>query len=116
MTNDSLAMFANNLAYNGTASVIDLLSTQGAKGEPVKFYVQGHSLAGVSALTVSDGPTSSPATLRMTIVVTAAQLNAGPVEIILPSFTQRYVTMALTGGSAGTYTAAIMLEHSQTNK
>lgn len=116
MLNDYYASLANGLAYGGTPSVVDLGSTMGALGTSVRLYVQGHGLAGVTAIVLNDGTTTSPATLRMTLQATAAEINAGPIVIALPSNFQRYFTIALTAASAGTYDAWICLENAQTNK
>ena len=106
---DSKNMFADGLAYNGTAAVIDLGGTDRGKGEPIKCFIAGHTLAGVTAVVVNDGTTSSPATLRLTIPFTAAMLNAGPLEFFLPTNVQRYVTLALTGATTGgTWDAGIV--------
>jgi hypothetical protein len=116
MLTDDKVMFAEALAYGGTPNVIDLGATAKAIGQPIKCFIVGHSLAGVTAIVVNDGTTSSPATTRMTIVVSAATLNAGVFEFYLPANTQRYITLAApTGGSGGTYTAGIVLG-SQTAK
>jgi hypothetical protein len=105
--NNKLAV---GLAYNGTATVLDTGGLLKIYGAPIKIVVEGHSLAGVTALVINDGPTSSPATLRATFSVTAAQLNAGVFEFYLPSNTQRYITIGgLTGGSGGTYDAYLVL-------
>lgn len=106
---DAKNLFADGLAYNGTSSVIDLENAGAGKGEPIKCFIAGSSLAGVTAVVIHDGTTSSPSTVRDTIIVSAATLNAGPYTFYLPEGTQRYVKIgALTGGSAGTYTAGIV--------
>jgi hypothetical protein len=107
---DNNTLLASGLAYNGTALVVDTGALLKISGQPIKIFVEGHSLAGVTALVINDGPTSSPATLRATFAVTAAQLNAGVFEFYLPSNTQRYITIGgLTGGSGGTYDAGLVL-------
>lgn len=114
---DKYAMIADNLAYNGAGSVIDTTAANyGSTGHGLRLSIQGHSLAGVTAFVILDGPTASPATTRVTVVATAAQLNAGPIEVTLPSHTQRYVTASLTGGSGGTWTCGVVLCNTQTSK
>ena len=113
---DKQTMVADNLAYNGSASVIDQIAVMGALGNDTRLFIQGHSLAGVTAFVLLDGPTASPATTRMTIVATAAQLNAGPIEFVAPSLTQRYLTVNLTGASSGTWSCGVVLDNTQTSK
>jgi len=106
---DSENLFADGLAYDGTASVIDLGGTGRGNGEPIKCFINGHGLTAVSAVVIKDGTTSSPATTRDTLIFTAAMLNAGPIEFYLPSNVQRYVTMSLTGATTGgTWDAGIV--------
>lgn len=101
MIQDNDSMFASALAYNGTAAVIDLGATRKAIGQPIKCFIAGHGLTAVSAVVIVDGTTSSPATTRMTWVIAAAALNAGPIEFYLPDNCQRYVTISLTGATTG---------------
>jgi hypothetical protein len=115
MMNDYFAKLADNLAYNGTPGVIDQGAVKGALGKDTRIYIQGHSLAGVTAVNILDGPTASPATQRVAVSITAANLNAAPLEIPIPSNCQRYLTVSFTGASAGTYDAWVCLENTQTN-
>ena len=101
MITDSEMMFADGLAYNGTAAVIDLEKTRKAIGQPIKCFIAGHTLTAVSAVNIVDGTTSSPATTRCIWTIAAAALNAGPIEFYLPDNCQRYVTITLTGATTG---------------
>ena len=109
MIRDNTVSFATDLAYGGTPEVIDLGGTNRGKGQPIECFIVGQSLAGVSAVVVLDGTTTSPATTRMTVVVAAAVLNAGVFRFFLPQNIQRYVTLGLTGASGGTYDAGIVI-------
>jgi hypothetical protein len=101
MLKDNAGVFASALAYNGTAEVVDLGATRKGIGTPIKCFIAGHTLTAVSAVVILDGTTSSPATTRMTWVIAAAALNAGPIEFYLPDNIQRYVTISLTGATTG---------------
>ena len=101
MIKDNVGVFADALAYNGTASVVDLGGTRRGIGQPIKCFIAGHGLTAVSAVVIVDGTTSSPGTTRMTWIIAAAALNAGPIEFYLPDNCQRYVTISLTGATTG---------------
>ena len=105
---DHYMLWADNLAHNGTPAVLDLGSALQSQPYNAKCFFIGHSIAGMSAFTISDGDTSSPVTLRDTIVLSAADANAGVTTFNLPHNCKRYVTIALTEASGGTFTAGIV--------
>ena len=111
---DNETLFANGLAHDGTAEVIDLGVPRPGPGNPIKIFIQGSSdLAACTGFTVTDGATVSAADALVTQVATLAGVL---VEFELPSDVARYVTMDLTGTtSAGTWTAGIVLPGNQTN-
>lgn len=113
---DKNAMFADDLAYNGTAAVIDLATVRPGPGQPVKIWVQGSAgLTACTGFTVTDGATSAAGDAFLTYVCT---LPGKIVELELPSDVARYVTLTLTTGSslsAGTWSAGVSLAGVQTN-
>lgn len=106
---DKNNMFADDLAYDGTPTVVDLQAVGAGKGESVKIWVQGSStLADATGITITDGATSSAADAHITWTCTLA---GKILEFTLPSDVARYVTLALAGSpSAGTWSAGITLE------
>lgn len=112
---DKNTLFADNLAYNGTPTVIDLQAIGAGKGEKLKIFVQGSSnLATCTGVAITDGATNSASDALLTYVCTLAGKT---VEIDLPSDVARYVKVALTTGTsltAGTWTAGIVLPGVQT--
>jgi hypothetical protein len=113
---DKLAMFADDLAYDGTSTVVDLQSVRPGPGEPVKIWIQGSaSLTACTGVAITDGATSSAADAFLTYVCT---LPGKIVQLELPSDVARYVKLTLTTGSslsAGTWSAGVTLEGVQTN-
>ena len=106
---DKNTMFADDLAYNGTSTVIDLQAVGAGKGEPIKIWAQGSSdLATVTGLTITDGATSTAANALMTYTCTLAGKT---VEFELPSDVARYVKITLTGQSitAGTWSCGLVV-------
>ncbi len=111
---DSKTLFADDRAYNGIASVVDLGVTIPQKGAMLEIWIAGTGMAGVTGVTLNDGTTSSPATARATVNFTAAQMNNGPVRFSVPSNTQRYVALALIGTvTAGTWSAGVTIGGAQ---
>ena len=112
---DKNTLFADDLAYNGTPTVIDLQAIGAGKGEKLKIFVQGSSdLATCTGVAITDGATNSASDALLTYVCTLAGKT---VEIDLPSDVARYVKVALTTGTsltAGTWTAGIILPGVQT--
>lgn len=111
---DKNNMFADDLAYNGSSTVIDLQAVGAGKGEPVKFWFQGSSnLAGATGITITDGTTVAAADAFITWTATLA---GKILEFTLPSDVSRYVKLALAGSpSAGTWSAGITLNGVQTS-
>ena len=106
---DKSTMLADDLAYNGTPTVLDLQAVRAGKGEPIRLWAQGSSdLATVTGLTIVDGATSSPSDALMTYVCTLA---GKIVEFELPSDVARYVKVTLTGSSitAGTWSCGVVV-------
>lgn len=114
MLMDKLSLFADDLAYGGTPTALDLGTTMPQKGRMLEIWIMGTSMAGVTGVTLNDGTTSSPATARATVNFTAAQMNNGPIRFSVPSNTQRYVTLALIGTvTAGTWSAGVTIGGAQ---
>jgi len=114
---DNDLMVADELAYGGTPSAIDIgEATSPARGFRGRMFVKGNgSLAGATGLTITDGATDTAGDAHMSITATVAELNAG-LEFALPSNTARYVKVALAGSpSAGTWTCGFILNDGQTN-
>ena len=111
---DKFMLWADDLAHNGTVTELDLGAAEPGKGEPIECFIQGTSMAGVTAVVISSGSTSGSLTTTVTHAITAAEINAGPVRFYLPMDVGRYVSIALTGASAGTWTAGIVLGSTQT--
>jgi len=107
-------MFADDLAYNGSATVIDLQAVGAGKGQPVKFWIQGSSnLAGATGVTITDGTTTAAADA---FISWTCALAGKVLEFTLPSDANRYVKLALAGSpSAGTWSAGITLDGVQTS-
>lgn len=105
---DKNNMFADDLAYNGSPTVVDLQAVRPGPGEPVKIWVQGSStLAGVTGITITDGATNTAGDAFITWTCTLA---GKILEFELPSDVARYVKLALAGSpSAGTWSAGVTL-------
>jgi hypothetical protein len=110
---DNELMFADDLAYNGTPSAIDLENIGAGPGEKIKIFVQGSStLAGITGFTIKDGSSSSPSDDFMEITCTLA---GNIIEVQLASDVNRYIIVELVGtGTAGTWNAGIVMEGVQT--
>jgi hypothetical protein len=108
---DNTLLAADDLAYNGTPTVLDLGSTGKGKGTPIKCFAIGSSaLAGSTGVTVTDGATSTAADALTTVTATNAEMIRG-IEFELPAHVNRYVKISLTAGStAGTWSAGIVLD------
>jgi len=109
-------MSADDLAYGGTPTVIDLggITTPG-RGRQMKIFMQGHSLVAATGLTLTDGTTDTATDGLMSITASAAELNAG-LEVTLPSHTRRYLKVAIAGtASAGTWSCGVILDQGQIN-
>jgi len=108
---DARTTFASDLAYNGTAEILDLGSEIRGKGGPIKCFISGHDLVAATGFIVKDGTVAdTAATTRQTNVIALADLNDGPVEFYLPTNVQQYVTITLVGATtSGTWDAGIVL-------
>ncbi len=115
---DNDSMFFDGAAYNATSSVVDLGSAEPGPGRPVKVQVSAAGdAAGITAIVLQHGATSTPTTALVTVTTTAAEMNDQGITFTLPSKTLQYVKIsALTAASAGTFTAGIILDSGQTNK
>jgi hypothetical protein len=111
---DKNQMYMDSAAYDATPAVIDHGVTSPGKGGRIRVSASGVSVAGLTAIVLKDGTTSSPATVRLTLITTAAALNAGAVVFDFPNNVQRYTTVALTDASAGTLDIGIV-EAEQSN-
>lgn len=110
---DKNCLFADNLAYNGTSTVLDLEHVGVGKGEPVKCFISAPStLAGCTGVVITDGATNSAADAFLTYT---CDFDGKTIEFELPSDVARYVKFTLQGSvSAGTWTAGIVLAGNQT--
>lgn len=116
MYQDAKTMFATELAYGGTPSVVNLKHAKMGPGRRLRIQFNGDALADATGFELLDGATSSPSDDLATFVFTAAELNEG-VTISVPETVAQYLTIALTGtATAGTYTAGLALEEGQTNR
>lgn len=115
---DKLAVFADDLAFDGTPEELDSLNVRPGPGVPITMYATGENMAGCTGINIRDKANSGDSfATRMTVNFTAAELNAGPIQITLPSNIKRYLTISLAGtATAGTYTAAISMTGIQTAK
>lgn len=105
---DYNTMFANDLAYNGTPTVLDLGSLKPGPGQPLRIFVQGSSnLAGATGVTITDGTTTAAATALITHTCTLA---GKIVYIDLPTDIDQYVKVSLAGSpTAGTWNAGLVM-------
>lgn len=114
---DKALLFLDNAAYNATPAVIDLgtVTNPGGSDFPLEGFIScpAGDAAGVTALVIKTGSTTSPTTTVATIVLTAAQMNTGNRKFTMPSDGMlRYCTIALTGASAGTtITCGLVLDN-----
>lgn len=114
---DKNTLMADDLAYNGTVTVLDLRAAGAGRGEPVRCFFQGHSLTeaiggNITGFKIQTGATSSPATDLLTITATMAQLNAG-VQFLLPqTLLLRYIKPVFTGTgpNGGTFSCGVVLD------
>ena len=105
---DKNTLFADDLAHNGTPTVIDLQAIGAGTGEPVKLFFQGSSnLAGCTGIVITDGATSAAADALLSWT---CALAGKTLEISLPSDVARYVKAALIGTTtAGTWTGGVVV-------
>jgi len=116
MIMDSKGIFADNLAHNGSPTVVKLPNTKSGYGNKPQIVIKGSGLAGATGFTISHKATSAADTLLETHVVDSAVLNAG-YAVPLPQNILQYVAIALTGStSAGTWTACLQEHEGQTNQ
>jgi hypothetical protein len=113
---DKSLLFLDAAAYNATPAVIDLGTTfNPGENFPLEGFIScpAGDCAGVTALVIKTGSTTSPTTDVATIVMTAAQINTGNRRFTMPSAGMlRYCTISLTGASAGTtLTCGLVLDN-----
>ena len=111
---DAEVMIADDLAHNGTPTVIDLETVRPGPGRPIKMFIQGSStLAGCTGYVITDGATDTAADAFATVTATLAGKT---IEFELPSDIARYVKIDLVGStSAGTWNCGVVLPGVQTN-
>ncbi len=110
---DKLALYAENLAHDGTVTEVDLGAAEAGRGETIEIFFQGHSLTTGTTITI-DFQTSATsgsgyATESSLSGLTAAEANAGIVlHVPANAGIKRYSLLALTGTTGGTFTAGII--------
>jgi len=104
---DKETLMADDLAYNGTADVLDLESVGAGPGEPIMLFVAGSSdLAGATGVAVLDGATSSPSD---DFTTHTCSLAGKTIQFEIPSDVNRYITVQLTGSpSAGSWNCGVV--------
>jgi hypothetical protein len=112
---DTLMTILDSVDHAGTLNgEADLGDAKAAQKGNLRFRLQGVEDAsgaavastGITLTLTSRSTSGSGGTAIMTLVMTAAQVNAG-VEFTIPSFCARYAYMALTGTiTAGAFTLA----------
>jgi len=114
---DYESMFLDEAAFDATPAVLDLGCIRPGPGRPLKVFASGVGVTDMTAIAVTDGATVGAATdALLTVPASATEMNEGGVTFTLPSETKEFVTIALTGITAGTVTAGIILDSGQTNK
>lgn len=111
---DKSLMIADNLAYNGTPTVIDLGKAGVGKGQPVILMVQGSAnLAGATGITLTDGATVAAADAHETQILTLAGQTH---QITLRGDVNRYLKVALAGSpTVGTWSCGVVAGAVQSN-
>lgn len=106
---DNDLLWADDLAYNGTPTVLDLGNAGSGKGKPIKcFFTTSVALTGCTGVVITDGATSTAADDLMTLDPNDFA-SVGTYEFHLPASVNRYVKIALEGTvSAGTFSAGIV--------
>lgn len=118
MIYDALVLWHNAAAYNASVTAIDLGSVRPGPGERLQCFVscENGDMAGLTAITVTDGATDTAADACAVFSLTAAALNAaGTFFFDLPHDIARYVKIALTGSSAGTGITSGLVTGKQNN-
>jgi len=113
---DKETVFAVNTPFGTAGTAIDLGEIDGfaGPGEPLKVFVQGEGLTGVTGFIVNDGPADTTTNNLMTYV---GAIVDHLVEIHLPSTVDQFVNITLTGTvTAGTWSAGIVMPGVQTAK
>ncbi len=113
---DKETMFAVNAPFGTAGIAVDLGELHGfaGPGNPIKIFVQGAGLTGVTGFTVKDGPANT--TVNNLIAYTGAIVDH-LVELELPSTVDQFVNITLDGTvSAGTWSAGIVMPGVQTAK
>lgn len=111
---DQSTMIADDLAHDGTPTVLDLETTKPGPGGIVKMFIQGSTtLAGCTGYVITDGATSAAADAHATVTATLAGTL---IEFALPSDIARYVKVDLVGTTtAGTWNCGLVMPGNQTN-
>jgi len=115
---DALNLWYDDAAYDASVTVLDLGTTRPGPGEPYRCFITcaNADMAGLTALTVTDGATNAAADGHKVYTLLAATLNLGTFFFELSPDTARYVKLALTGASAGTGITAGLVTGQQTNR
>ena len=112
---DKTTLFADGIAFGTAATEIDLGNAAAGPGKPIKCFFIAHTvMTAMTAITVLDAPHTVPDEALMTVAAVAPAAGT-TIEFDLPSTTQQFVNIAVTGATAGTYSAGIVLEGVQTN-
>ena len=113
---DNDLMIADDLAHDGSPTVIDLGSVGPGPGSPIRLFLQGHSIAGATGFAITDGATSTATDALLTITIANVSEVNGGLEITLPSNVKRYLQADWVGTtSAGTWTCGVVIGSGQTN-
>lgn len=113
---DKETLIADDLAHDGTPTVIDLGSVRPGPGNPIKLFVRtSATMAGATGVVLTDGATSTAADA---LISHTATLDGGAIiEFELPSDVARYLKADLIGTTtAGTWTCGVVLPGVQTNQ
>ena len=106
---DKLTLLADSLAYDGTPEVYDFGVAAPCKSDTYEIFISGEGdVAGATTVTVNTAGTAACGTTIGTVVFTAAALNAAPQRVPIPSNCEQFVTIAITGATAGTLNAGII--------
>lgn len=109
---DTYALFADELAYDGTPEELDLETIAPGPGKPIKCFfttlVELEDIETVNVLT-ADASVADEALISFPPPAPGTTL-----EFYLPSSTKRFVTLTLTevseGTPAGSFTSGVVLD------
>ena len=112
---DNNTMFADELAYGGTPTELDLGNASPGAGNPIRCFFTTHvALTGCTDIAVLNAAVTpaDEALIELGQVPAAGET----IEFTLPSDTMQIVTIDLIGTvSAGSYSCGIVLPGVQTN-